>query len=275
LQANNTFGTLAMRHKSQLLCLVLISTILFTGCANLAPPKVHLNSYRLENPEVVSKPFKVNIATGVVATNQLTVPDTDGALQDTDRGNEDEVVTGFLGELGMTIAKGLQLSLSGNESVSRYSAKYQFYGNNADLATQGNFSQAISLGYSDSESSSEEFIPGAYESDAQDYFAWELTSHTVDIAWILGYRMTHNFMVYGGPFYGYSVAKGTRFKDSAVFEKALDLTGHMSGANLAFEYRFDRGLALSLEALTYKNRWEGGKYNLSDSVLNFKIDYQF
>ncbi len=256
-----------MRHKSQLLYLVLISTILFTGCANLAPPKVYFNAYRLENPEVVSKPFKVNIATGVVATNQLTVPDTYEGAQETDIANEDEVDTSFLGELGMTLGKGIQLSLSGNESVSRYSAKYQFYGNNADLATQGNFSQAISLGYSDSKKSNEEF--------SQDYFAWEMSTHTVDIAWILGYRMTHNFMVYGGPFYGYGVAKGTRYKDSAEFKKALDLSGRMTGANLAFEYRFDRGLALSLEALTYNNRWKGGKYNLSDSVLNFKIDYQF
>jgi hypothetical protein len=115
-----------MHHKSRLLCLVLISTILFTGCANLAPPKVYFNAYRLENPEVVSKPFKVNIATGVVATNQLTVPDTYEAAQETDIANEDEVDISFLGELGMTLGKGIQLSISGNESVSRYSAKYQF-----------------------------------------------------------------------------------------------------------------------------------------------------
>ena len=49
----------------------------------------------------------------------------------------------------------------------------------------------------------------------------------------------------------------------------------MLGANLVFEHRFDMGLALSLEALTYNNRWESGKYNFSGSVMNFKIDYQF
>jgi hypothetical protein len=49
----------------------------------------------------------------------------------------------------------------------------------------------------------------------------------------------------------------------------------MTGANVAFEYRFDMGLALSLEALTYQNRWEGNKYSISDTALNFKIDYQF
>ncbi len=264
-----------MLNKTPLLSLTVAISMIITGCATIVPPKVHLNAYRLENPEVVSQPLKVNIASGVVATNQLTVQDTDGALQDTDRGNEDEVDIKLLGELGMTVAKGLQLSLSYNTSVSRLSAKYQFYGNNADLATQGNFSQAISLGYSDSETSSQELIPIADESDAQEYFVWDLTSHTVDIAWILGYRMTHNFMVYGGPFYGYSVAKGTRFKDSAAFEKALDLSGHMTGANIAFEYRFDMGLALSLEALTYQNRWEGDEYSISDTALNFKIDYQF
>jgi hypothetical protein len=49
----------------------------------------------------------------------------------------------------------------------------------------------------------------------------------------------------------------------------------MAGANVAFEYRFDMGLALSLEALTYNNRWECGEYSFSDATLNFKIDYHF
>ena len=57
--------------------------------------------------------------------------------------------------------------------------------------------------------------------------------------------------------------------------RALNLSGYMLGANLVFEHRFDMGLALSLEALTYNNRWESGKYNFSGSVMNFKIDYQF
>ncbi|MEW6993500.1 hypothetical protein AADZ84_04415 [Colwelliaceae bacterium MEBiC 14330] len=256
-----------MRHKYQLLCFVVLSTFLFTGCTTIAP-KVHLDSYRLENPEVASTALKVNIATGLVTETQLTVQDTTGD-------NDDGADINLLGQLGMTVAKGLQFTLSNTSSMARLSAKYQFYGNNADLATQGNFSQAISLGYANGETSNEELMPGAYESDAQNYFAWDLETHTIDVAWILGYRITHNFMIYGGPFVGYSMSKGTRFKDSPQFEKTLNLSGYMPGANLAFEYRFDMGLALSLEALTYENRWEGGKYSFSDSVLNFKIDYQF
>ncbi len=257
-----------MRHKYQLLCFVMLSTLLFTGCTTIAP-KVHLDSYRLENPEVASTPLKVNIATGIVTDTELTV-------QDTTEDNIDGAEIRLLGKLGVTLAKGLQFSLSHSRSDRyRLSGKYQFYGDNADLATQGNFSQAISLGYAHGVTSDTERVIDAESYSAKNYFDWELTTHTIDIAWILGYRMTDNFMLYGGPFIGYSMSKGTRFKDSAQFEKTLNLSGYMPGANLAFEYRFDMGLALSLEALTYNNRWESDKYNLSGSVLNFKIDYQF
>jgi hypothetical protein len=243
--------------------------MIVTGCKNLdLAPKANLNAYRLENPEVVSKPLKLNLAAGVVTVNQLTV-------QLTDEESDNSYNFDPLLNLGVSLSKGLQFSLSNSPGSYRLSAKYQFYGNHADLATQGNFSQAFSLGYANTDTSDEERLPGVDRYSGDKYLNWELTSRTIDIAWILGYRMTHNFMVYGGPFYGYSVAKGTRFKDSAVFEKALDLSGHMTGANLALEYRFDMGLALSLEALTYNNRWEGGEYSFSDATLNFKIDYQF
>jgi hypothetical protein len=43
------------------------------------------------------------------------------------------------------------------------------------------------------------------------------------------------------------------------------------GATLVFEYSVGIGLALSLEALTFNNRWESGKYNFSGSAVNFKI----
>jgi hypothetical protein len=257
-----------MRHKSQLLCLVLISTILFTGCTTLAP-KVHLNSYRLENPEVASTPLKVNIATGIVTDTELTV-------QDTTEDNIDGAEIRLLGKLGVTLAKGLQFSLSHSRSDRyRLSGKYQFYGDNADLATQGNFSQAISLGYSNGVTAETERTTSEEVYNAGNYLNWELTTHTVDIAWILGYRLTDNVMLYGGPFVGYSMSKGTRFKDSPQFEKTLNLSGYMPGANLVFEYRFDMGLALSKEVLIYTNQWEGGKYSFSSHSFNFKIDYQF
>ncbi len=257
-----------MRHKYQLLCFVMLSTLLFTGCTTIAP-KVHLDSYRLENPEVASTPLKVNIATGIVTDTELTV-------QDTTEDNIDGAEIRLLGKLGVTLAKGLQFSLSHSRSDRyRLSAKYQFYGDNADLATQGNFSQAISLGYTNGVTSEAERVKDAESYSAKNYFEWELTTHTVDIAWILGYRVTDNFMLYGGPFVSYSMSKGTRFKDSPQFERTLNLSGYMPGANLVFEYRFDMGLALSLETLTYNNRWESGKYRFSGSVMNFKIDYQF
>jgi hypothetical protein len=256
-----------MLNRTLLLSLTVASTMIFTGCTNLAP-KVHLNAYRLENPEVVSKPLKVNLAAGIVTVNQLTV-------QVTDEENYASYTLDSMVNLGVSLAKGLQFSLSDSPGSYRLSAKYQFYGNHADLATKGNFSQAFSLGYANTDTSDEEPLPGNDRYSGGEYLNWELATHTIDVAWILGYRITHNFMVYGGPFYGYSVAKGTRFKNSAAFEKALDLSGHMAGANVAFEYRFDMGLALSLEALTYNNRWEGGEYSFSDATLNFKIDYQF
>jgi hypothetical protein len=169
LQANNIFGTFAMRHKSQLLCLVLISTILFTGCTNLAAPKVYLNSYRLENPEVASTALKVNIATGIVTETKLT-------LQDTPEDNIDGAEIRFLGKLGVTLAKGLQFSLSHSRSDRyRLSAKYQFYGDNADLATQGNFSQAISLGYTNGVTSENGVTyETEWTSDAESYSAKKL-----------------------------------------------------------------------------------------------------
>ncbi len=260
-----------MHHKSERLCLVLISTLLFTGCTNLVP-SVHLDTYRLENPEVASTPLKVNIATGLVTDTELTVQDT----SEDNINNIDGPDINLLGQLGVTLAKGLQISLSNSRSDTyRLSGKYQFYGDNADRATRGNFSQAISLGYSNGVTAETERTTSEEIYNAGNYLNWELTTHTVDIAWILGYRITDNIMVYGGPFYGYSVSKGTRFKGSPQFEKALDLNGHMPGANLVFEYRFDMGLALSQEALIYTNQWEGGKYSSSSITVNFKIDYQF
>ncbi len=259
-------------HKIPVLSVAIISSLFLTGCNST--PKVFLSTHRLENPEVASKPLKVNISSGIVTDSIVTVQETDDEPSD---GND----LNLMANIGMTFAKGLQFSLTRSHETYRLSGKYQFWGENSDKATKGNFSQAISLGYIRRDVEEEEGNP---ELDGKNLSqvpveerssTWQHRTNTIDIAWVLGYRLSHNFMIYGGPFYSSSALNGVRYKGYTEYEKDLDLHGYMTGANLALEYRFDNGLALISEVLIFDNKWESDTYSYSGDAFNFKIDYQF
>ncbi len=257
-------------NKIQILSLAVLSPLFLSACNST--PKAYVSAYRLENPEVASKPFKVNISSAIVTDSMVNLQKDDDQLDDNNDLN-------LMASVGMTFAEGLQFSLTRANGTYRVAGKYQFFGKHSDKASKGNFSQAFSLGYASRDVNDTERNPELDTNkqipDEDRFLPWQHTTNTIDIAWILGYRINHHLMVYGGPFYSRSSLDGVRFEGYDELERDLDFKGCMTGANLALEYRFTNGIALAGEALLFNNEWENDSYSHGSSTFNLKIDYQF
>lgn len=228
---------------------------ILVGCST-APPKVSMSTVRLSSPEVHSEPLKANVSTGMNTRVVTTFTETGSH-------HESEF---FYIQGGVTVADGIEVSLKNELSgATSFAAKYQFSGARSNHAEEGNFSQALSVGYegnSNSESSGR---------DQEDY--WKHKSNIYDVAWILGYRLSSATIVYGGPFYQWGGLHGEqrRGADSEITE--LNSDGKMLGANLAVEYRFNSGIGLAGELVISEAQWDELSHRSSN--FNFKVDYYF
>jgi len=229
-----------------------------SGCNST--PKASMSTLRLNNPEVNSKPLKVNLAVGHGSRSEIYLEDE----------NTDSDDINVFARASVSISNGWQVSIQ-DESDEAYSVavQYQFYGDNADKADRGNFSQAIRLGYEGKVSGR-----GDKDTNLENNTYWEHKTNIFDISWILGYRFNKNLIMYGGPFYYNGSLKGQykpELEQSQIIE--LDEDGKQYGANVAIEYRFNNGIGLSGEFIVTEASW--GDYSHGSSNANFKFDYQF
>lgn len=284
-----------MTKSINLILVVCASTMLLSGCLSSS---TSLSTMRMDRPEVSANKYALTTKVGLGGrkTVKLTTPYGSGkktppTISNSFDGNVD--ISPAV-SLGITPLPRLEVSISSLDDA-KISVKYQFSGDSADKAKQGNFSQAVSVGFSRYNESTS--ISNSY--DSTDYSveppvteyrtvsnSFEHDTYAVDAAWILGYRLTNNMLVYGGPFYINGNLSGEHTFTSARADNAqmnnqtveetllnLDSSGSMLGANVALEYKFDFGLFLTAEVSFNRMEWE----DASDSSANGAviIGYQF
>jgi len=237
----------------------LSAVLLLTACN---PVSLSVSNHRMENPEVNSKPFKVNLASGFSGR-------TDMAIEERIDSDSDGVSLPAFAQGGITLGKGVEVSIRVDaDSAKHLGVKYQFYGDHAEQSSSGNFSQAVTLGY-EMNHTRDDSDCGTYDCN---YDSWEHDTDIYDGAWIFGYKLTERNIIYGGPFYQWGSLEGYKylFDDS---QEAIDSDGDMIGANIALEHRFSSGLGLTGEVVYSTLRWEG--FTEDTVLVNFKMDYQF
>ena len=246
-------------------------SILLSACSS-NPVTVSMSTTRFDNPEVSSEPLKVNLAVGHGGRTTLTIEENSYNYDGTE-------VYGFASG-NVTAAKGLEISVrNDDDSATHIGIKYQFYGANTEQSSQGNISQAFTLGY-ERNSTSDEYYSDSYVTDCDELYCgytydtgvWEHDTNVYDIAWVVGYKFAERDIIYGGPFYQWGQLKGYKSLSNAT-TKELKSHGYMVGANIAIEHRFSFGMGLAGEIVYSNLDW--GNYNQSDTSFNFKIDYQF
>ncbi len=233
---------------------------------------------RFQNPEVNSKPFnvKVNISTAsrsVVVLSDLQSDllsrreqadndDCPSCYEPTAVTNENNVEGDLRIEGSVSAGKGFEVTVSGVDS-NKVSLKYQFYGAHEDQSDTGNISQAIAIGYESFE-------------DSNSHITWKTETKTYDIAYIIGKRLSKQTIAYGGPFLQIADAQGDghlnyRIQPDYLFSYGVD--GHMLGANLAIEQRFNYGFGWGIEGIITKSIWGNDEH--IGGGLHLRFGYQF
>ncbi len=255
--------------KYLLLLSSLFLSILLSACST-NPVTVSMTTTRFDSPEVSSKPLKVNLALGHGGRTTLAIED--------DPYNYDGTNIDGFARGNITAAKGLEISVRSDEdSATRVGLKYQFHGEYSDQSTTGNLSQAFTLGYERNATSRKSSFYSSNcdtnycESEYEDGI-WEHDTDVYDIAWVVGYRFSDRYIIYGGPFYQWGALKGYKTIPNTPTEQ-LESDGNMIGANIAIEHRFSFGMGLAGEIVYSKLDWE--TYSQTEASFNFKIDYQF
>jgi len=227
-----------------------------------------VSTTRFDNPEVSEKPLKVNLAMGHGSRSHVSIEETNPksplflTFDDEEGGTEIYLFT----KADVTAYKGLAISLTKDqESDFHVGVKYQFYGEHSEQSIRGNLSQAFTIGYESNETN-ESFNASTF---------WQHDTNIYDVAWVIGYKVLDNSIIYGGPFYQWGDLDGDKkiLLTNSTNLKELNSTGNMIGANIAFEHRFSFGLGLAGEYVISKLNWDGFKE--TGMALNFKLDYQF
>lgn len=223
-----------------------------TGCEST--PKATMSTLRLNNPEVSSEALQVNLAVGLGSRSETYL----------ENGHDDGEDYSVFGRGAISMSNGWQISVQGeSDDAKSLAIQYQFYGEFADKADKGNLSQSLRLGYERNETS---FSSG-------DNSLWKHESDIFDISWILGYRLSKNVIVYGGPFYYTGNLDGDYQNDRSEQREALEEDGEQYGGNIAIEYRFDNGFGVASEFVISETSW--GNYSHASSNANIMFDFQF
>jgi len=293
---------LLSKNKSIYLSLITACFVL-VGCKST---ETSLSTTRMDRPEISSKPLDARLNVG--AGQRSVIDLTDDTLQFfyTNQFNSDSTTFSISPEpVGADTAPFAKLSLSvaprfevsyGAHDDNKIALKYQFYGDTADKATAGNYSQALSLGFARYKDDAKGLSMTKYSTvdeegriiSLESFKDFEQDTYTVDLAWIHGYRVNDNFLLYGGPYFIYGVLSGEQINtyDTVDVEENgavttgtaqanidLDSNGNMLGLSVAGEYEFDFGLFLTLEFSAARIEWEGASATETNSAL--AIGYHF
>ncbi|ESP92661.1 MULTISPECIES: hypothetical protein [Pseudoalteromonas] len=247
----------------------LASTLMLTGC--FSTPEADTGSVRLDSPEVHSQPMKVKMAIGL--DKGQPIPISDSPLGSND--------TGVYASLEMSLGGGFAAKVQTGKAL-KTTLKYQFSGQHAESAQAGNVSHAITLAYLTDEESGTDFETGEYinEDSKRD---WKLDHDLIDIAWITGYRLSPEALLYGSIFYQTGEIDGTYYRSTfggcaerhapECAQSTFSDDGSAYGLSVSFEYAFTKSFLGSLELVHSRSNWFNR--NEDDTLVNGNLIYQF
>ncbi|AOT06915.1 hypothetical protein [Pseudoalteromonas luteoviolacea] len=246
---------------------VLTSLIVLSGCES-TPPEADPGSVRLDSPEVHSQPFNVKLAIG--SDKGRSIPIDDSPLGSNEAGH--------YASAEMSLGGGFSAKYQVGKAV-KGSIKYQLSGQNAETAQAGNISHAITLGYlTDHESGREKG-----KNDDSPSRDWELDHDLIDVAWITGYRLSEDFLVYGSVFYQFGEIDGAYYstyiegcgesRAPECVQSRFSDDGSAYGLSLSVEYAITKHFLYSLEVSHSRTNWFNRNEN--DTLVNGNITYQF
>ncbi|KID55079.1 hypothetical protein JF50_25050 [Pseudoalteromonas luteoviolacea] len=241
--------------------------IVLSGCQS-TPPEADPGSVRLDSPEVHSQPFNVKLAVGTDKGRSIPI---DGTPLGSDE-------LGYYASIEMSLGSGFSAKYQEGKAV-KGAIKYQFAGQHAETAQAGNISHAITLGYlTDHESGREKG-----KNDSSHSTKWELDHDLIDIAWITGYRLSEEVLIYGSAFYQFGDIDGAYYRtnlkgciESRVPECVLSHfsdDGSAYGLSVSVEYAITQSLLYSIEVSHSRTNWFNRNEN--DTLVNGNITYQF
>ncbi|MCF6439996.1 hypothetical protein L1077_11180 [Pseudoalteromonas luteoviolacea] len=244
----------------------LASLFILAGCNST--PEADTGSVRLDSPEVHSEPFHFKLALGL--DKGQPIPKGDAPLGSND--------TGLFINAETTLGGGFSAKYQIGKAI-KATLKYQLFGQHAETAQTGNISHAVTLGYlTDTETGLETKYPNKYTPELDK--DWKLTQDLIDIAWITGYRLSPDALLYGSIFYQTGDIDGayynTRCKDNYAPECAQSYfidDGSAFGLSISLEYAFTKYFLGSIEAVHSRSNWFNR--NEDDTLVNGKLTFQF
>lgn len=252
-----------------------MSLTILTACSNPRGYITH-NETRLMNPEVSNQQWAGRLAVGRDARSQVITDVREHNNESFSSSPDDEF-----------LFTEIALAKSGVELFHRSSQgetigiKYQFSGQHSEAAQSGNIAQAIAFSVefsNENEGSYYRYNDNAcivdepcHPSDTSTYEHWQNKTKTLDLAWIGGYRINKNLIIYGGPYIQYG--KIYINSDSQDYELLSDQSARKLGLSLALEHRFNNKIGVAAEIVGSNTKWHNR--SLSNTGASFKVDYQF
>ena len=257
-----------IKKASSIISIFGLATVL-SGCSNV-PYMEHYMS-RTDSPEITNEPLKVKAA--LVGNKMLHIPVNS---QD----SIDPVINVDL-KVDVSLFKGLEASITTGDESS-YKLKYQWLGAPANTAEAGNVSFTTSIGAL--KYKNKDAAPAGEP-------GWSVDQTMLDVAVILGVRMSNEALLYGSIFHQFGDAKTTitpraynpntvmdwnhhceDFSDQCV-GNTFEVENKATGFNLAVEYQTTKSTSVTAEYISIDGEWFGRKHK--DSSITLKLEYQF
>ncbi|WP_125779151.1 hypothetical protein [Pseudoalteromonas rubra] len=242
--------------------LALTTTLLLSACST--PPAVHSHLARFDAPEVADTPLVINYKLGTNKTNVIP-KDTSAPIHD-----EEDLYLGA--DISLSHGFEFNFEVSPQAPTIGYGLKYQLSGDSRENARPGNVSHAITLAYHASAN-------GEGNDGQGNLYTQSLALY--DIAWISGYRLTPQWLIYGSLFYqhgnldiSYNPEHHRSHCQPACLTGTLyEQTSSNYGLSLSTEYQPFQYVFVTLEGTYLHADW----YNRdkSELALNAALTVQF
>ncbi len=230
---------------------LIVACLFCFGCASVY---TRVPTGRFDSPETPGENLHKRLGFGLGGTHEVTLVSDASArppiLNNAKTTTTTEIPVRF--SLGFTdrIEAGARYGIL--TGIAMLFGKFQFTGDPAWRAKEGNFSTSIfaAIGGNENNNKGDQngtFGPGGYP------WTSKVTTTLADIALILGYRVNNYFLIFGGPFATFYTYKGsinqqaTADGTSPAADYPLNGSGRNTGANLAFQLGKPAGFSLTVE----------------------------
>lgn len=239
------------KQKIAILICTLAALLATTGCESINIPGI-----RLDTPETLGKPGAIKVdlrfqqSSSVEMVDHITPSDLNSPYISKDAIMGLGLDVGLSKQVDIYMKTGMGLS----HPVNFVGAKYQMLGPSQNTAQKGDVSAAVLAGIG--------FMSGqTITSQAKSASA----ASAVELAGILGLRLSKHIIVYGGPFFAVIHADGKiESSEEAFFQSerqtgSFSQSGRQTGANLGL--KIGRKIYFQLEAAYAHIEWESARHH--------------